>query len=149
MPIKSIKIYCQLLNTSLENLALVLKTPSYLPQIWLEAVIHHSECCSALAHTCVHHCRAAMCLPRERDRQPELLPDGNSEKDAINPVTRDVLKPWLVKVGNKWCNWVHLHATSVTNVRQLKERDVQPFWEVKSYCIRAQRTREGTSKHRE
>lgn len=97
------------LNTSLENLVLALKKPSYLPQIWLEAVNHHSERWSALAHTCVHLCRAEMRLPRERDRQPELLlPDGNSEKDLINPVTRDVLKPWLVKVRNKRCNCVHL-----------------------------------------
>lgn len=89
-----------------------------------------------------------MCLPPERDRQPELLPpDGNAEKDAINPLIRDVLKPWLVKAGNKRCNGVHLHATSMTNVRHLKEKDVKPFREIKSYCTREERKKRGTSKH--
>lgn len=42
--IKTIKIYCQLLTSSIENSVLTLKNPSYPSQIWLEAVIHHSEC---------------------------------------------------------------------------------------------------------
>lgn len=149
---KLIKVYCQLLNISLENLVLTLKNPSYLPQIWLKAVIHHSEFWSALFYTCVYHCKAMIytgvyhcnspaMVERQAGYQSCCCPmDGKAEKATINPETRDVLRPCPVEVGNKQCNYVHLQAMSMTNIRKLKEREKRYFLcEIKSYCSRAQR----------